>query len=614
MIYYSIFLILFTITIYSIWYICYIYKNTCIIETFETDEEKRKRYGDRYDEVVLNRSKTFDEFLKTQYTFQDATNVPDSIKSRDRSNWLPEKEEYVRQSVDCVEGWDYPNIDDAPCITTTGTIIIPRECKSSSEETEPIIPACKKTRRWIINTNNKYGGTSCTAQPANQITEKNYAEKRCDIDAQVNIETNGIEQDCVLNNESDYIRTHIIPSLNSRKIGLSAKQIEDINNLIGILEIRAVELDNDKSYCDNINQTSVNAVGDGIHKYKWKATVLKISHNKGRSNDIDTGYKIYNGRKLGEKCTYNKCPKKQECKWSEYGECKQPFSACNSNGKKTGIKCKKVEEITPAQNGGRSCNPTKDTEVCDRSCDIDCPVNCRMGDWTNDATCATANLDCGTPCTPTQKRVMIQPVVNQHLGAQDCADKSTQQNLSTVYGQKCPSGTCTDYGGGNWGCKGVYGFPINKSFAIKLKNSDYCINWCGGGVTPGHYTKAVMKNQCNSADQVRFRIWPDGQLQIAYIEDSRPMGGSCFHSVTYLANTPQYSCVNENSRTMNRYVEDCDDEAVKYTYDTVNKTIKHNKSGKYLTASAAFDSYLGLADVGSEFELVNFQNDNYLSF
>jgi hypothetical protein len=103
MIYYSIFLILFTITIYSIWYICYIYKNTCIIETFETDEEKRKRYGDRYDEVVLNRSKTFDEFLKTQYTFQDATNVPDSIKSRDRSNWLPEKEEYVRQSVDCVE-------------------------------------------------------------------------------------------------------------------------------------------------------------------------------------------------------------------------------------------------------------------------------------------------------------------------------------------------------------------------------------------------------------------------------------------------------------------------------------------------------------------------------
>lgn len=461
MIYYSIFLILFTIAIYSIWYICYIYKNTCIIETFETDEEKRKRYGDRYDELVLNTSKNFDNFLKTQYAFQDETYVPDSIKTKERSNWLPEKEEFIRQSVDCIEGWNYPNIDDAPCLLDNGTYA--ERCLSADIETRNKIPQGMKKRNWIIRTNPKYGGRVCTSNYNILVETKQCPDLLCDVNCRGSWIQTGISTECEKHNAE----------------------------------------------CGEQQLTSNAIRGKGRQEIYYTFNKIQHSSNNGIPCNLPNPNPRY------QDCDFNKCPKKCIGSWNydniDNATCVIPSGAiCDkSSGKKKGTRTR-IYTIQPGNEalyGGIACPLTNNT-VESKECDENCRVDCEYSDWSAPSGCTANTTSCGQQCIPKQTRSIVFSDKN---GGTRCG--STTQDLSAIQGTKCDSGKCS-----NNKCS-YDGFPINNKFVFKLPDGN-CLHPNDGknGITTE--TKLVTYGGCDE-DRLYFNAIPSTNPEYFYLQHTK---------------------------------------------------------------------------------------------
>ncbi|WP_396189938.1 hypothetical protein [Flavobacterium sp.] len=255
------------------------------------------------------------------------------------------------------------------------------------------------------------------------------------------------------------------------------------------------------------------------------------------------------------KCDVN-CQGKFDDNWSP---CTAVCPAARNTPTAYGFRHKTFTVSREAKNNGINCaNRTGDTvsEVCSKD---NCPVDC-VGHW--------------EPCSCAKQSYIVDtPEFNNG----SCENKGKTRS--------CNYGNC-------------YGFPFNKSFIIKLADSDYCINWFGGGNKPNEDGKMVMKSICNSTDQIRFRVWPDGQLQ-------ETAGGKC---VIYT-----------------RYVTGCDSsEGTKqytYNFDTGNimyklKTFDNGRfKNVYLRTTDKWDSELTfIEDVkqASRFVLVDMKDDAYL--
>jgi hypothetical protein len=463
MIYYSIFLILFTITVYSIWYICYIYRNTCIIETFETEAQKRKRYGDKYDELVLNTSKTFDTFLQTQYTFQDQTFVPDSIKTKERGNWLPEKEEYIRQSVDCEEGWDYPNIDDAPCLLSDG--ISPQKCLSPDTETRNKIPQGSKKRNWIIKTNPKYGGNVCTSNYNILVETKQCPDLLCDV-----------------NCRGSWVQTGISP-----------------------------ECEKHNAECGE-QQLTTNAIrGKGRQEIYYNFNTIQHSSNNGIPCPLTNPNPRY------QDCDFNKCPKKCIGNWNYdnvyNAQCVIPGGAvCDkSSGKIQGTRTRTytIQPGNTAQYGGIAC-PFSNGAIDSVECDENCRVDCEYTDWSAPSGCTADTTSCGQQCIPKKTRSIV---FSDKYGGTPCG--STTQDAEAVQGTKCDKGICIRNS-----CS-YNGFPLDKKFVIKLDNGK-CIHPNDGEKGINTSTKLITYDGCEQ-DRLYYNAIPTDSANKYYLQhtDSR---------------------------------------------------------------------------------------------
>lgn len=244
-----------------------------------------------------------------------------------------------------------------------------------------------------------------------------------------------------------------------------------------------------------------------------------------------------------------------------WGPCNAVCPAARNTPIGSGIQYKTFTVSRQAENNGAKCtNRTGDT--ISNSCPVNnCPVNC-VGHW---------SCYCGT-----ERYIVDIPEINNG----SCENRGKTR--------PCDNGKC------------YYGFPFNKSFVIKLANSDYCINWFGGGNNPNEFGKMVMKSICNSGDQIRFRVWPDGQLQ-------ETVGKKCLE---YAAYTP--SC--DNSKGTRQYTYNFDTGTIMYkmkTYDYVDSPPKN----VYLKTSANWDAEITFEEdvnKASKFVLVDMKDDAYL--
>lgn len=262
------------------------------------------------------------------------------------------------------------------------------------------------------------------------------------------------------------------------------------------------------------------------------------------------------------------------------------LSRCDGNSPSaSGFKNLKYKIKVQPRNGGKRCSSLKPnltcppTELAGETCILrdtcntsSCKVNCVrqfLRDKNHTATC--------TVDEPNAAGSMTREYSVARHKANDGADCVLEENLPWNK-TDCPVFD-----------KYANGFPKYKSFAIKLKGSDYCVNWYGGGNAPGEKGNMVMKNICNNSDQVRFRAWPDGQLQVV-------SGGKCIKEV--------------DGNVL--YMDGCDDDYRKFTFDKNTGKIMNKATSKYIEANAGWDAFAKYGDGGSSFELYNAQDDDYL--
>jgi hypothetical protein len=102
--------------------------------------------------------------------------------------------------------------------------------------------------------------------------------------------------------------------------------------------------------------------------------------------------------------------------WSNWSNCKANSGTCG-----TGTQTRTRSVINQKVNNGNDCPSLTETQTCE----IPCPVNCRISDWSNWSNCKANNNICGTG-TQTSTRTILQQPLNE--GTPCPSDLTKSQN------------------------------------------------------------------------------------------------------------------------------------------------------------------------------------------